>query len=135
MRESHAKDEKPFLCPQCPKRYPSLYKLSLHETIHLPEEVRNIYPCELCDKRFRKLDYVQAHVRTVHSGERAFICEECGKSYATRCGLTEHLMDHNNDYPIQCPHCPKRFKFMLVYVYMKKFTRQKRTHAKYVAFN
>lgn len=111
MRDQHKKEDRPFLCSECPKRYKTLYALTVHETIHLPEDVRNTFPCNLCDKRFRKLDYVQAHIRCVHSGERSFICEECGKSFGSKCGLNEHLMTHNDDFPIQCPHCPKRFKF------------------------
>lgn len=114
MRKEHKKEDRPFLCGQCPKRYETNYDLTEHETIHLPEEVRNIHECEICNKRFRTLVLVRSHMSNVHSSKegRSFICEECGKELASKCGLREHLMSHTNNYRYQCPHCPRRFKFL-----------------------
>lgn len=110
MREEHTKDEKPFLCEQCPKRFKSLRCLIAHENIHMPEENREAYPCQFCDKRFKHLEYVQTHIKIVHTGECSFICEECGKGFVLKSGLKEHLLTHNNDTIVQCSYCPKAFK-------------------------
>lgn len=110
MREHHPDAENPFICSKCPKNFPTLRRLHIHEAIHLPDDQKYVHPCEFCDKRFSKLVNVQAHIRAIHTGDRPFICEECGKSFVAKGGLKEHKILHSNEYPIQCPHCPKRFK-------------------------
>lgn len=39
-------------CDQCGKIYPKLYLLKQHEIQHLPKEVRNIHPCEICGAKY-----------------------------------------------------------------------------------
>lgn len=75
MRENHPDEENPFGCMKCPKRFGSITKLRRHESVHLPEELKLIHQCSMCPKRFSKLVNVQAHIRAIHTGERAFICE------------------------------------------------------------
>lgn len=79
MRENHPKSENPFACSKCPKRFPSFSKLQRHDVVHLPDELKLIHQCEFCDKKFSKLVNVQAHIRAIHTRDRPFICEECGK--------------------------------------------------------
>lgn len=111
MRKEHTKEERPFRCSQCPKGYTSLYAVTRHETIHLPEELRDIHPCELCGKKFRTIEQVNSHHRYNHSNTNVrAICEECGKDLVNEYSLKEHLLTHRNEFPLQCPHCPKRFK-------------------------
>lgn len=55
---------------------------------------------------------VQSHIKTVHVGERPFVCEKCGKSFQTKGALKDHQIIHSTQFPYQCSVCLKRFKFL-----------------------
>ncbi|GAB0096620.1 hypothetical protein DMENIID0001_121500 [Sergentomyia squamirostris] len=110
MRERHSDEELPFSCCQCHKRFINKKKLKSHSVKHLPDAQKFIHPCPFCDKKFSTPGQIQIHVRVIHEGDKPFICEECGKSFGTKGGLTAHQITHSDDFTIQCPHCPKKFK-------------------------
>lgn len=110
MKENHPEEKGIFPCAQCSKRYPSWGSLKCHEKSHLPDELKLSYPCKYCDKRFLHLVNVQVHMRAIHENDRPFICEECGKGYATSGALKEHQLVHTDEHPFQCDTCEKRFK-------------------------
>lgn len=109
MRHNH-KDKLPFGCTQCSKRFSCERQSSLHERNHLPPEMRPMYPCPVCKKNFPTPISVQGHIQSIHSTDRSFICEECGKSFTTNHALKEHFIVHSDEAPCQCRYCPKKFK-------------------------
>ena len=66
----------------------------------LREHVTNVgggkYPCQNCEKSFKKPSDLKRHRRT-HTGERPFSCkvEGCGKSFSLKSTLDDHLKVHN----------------------------------------
>ena len=57
--------------------------------------------CTVCKKSFKKWGILNSHFKKVH-GPKNFICDSCGKSFATDLMLNEHKMIHLSK-TILCP--------------------------------
>ena len=98
IREKHYKEPEEFTgeCKVCLKKYPSRYKLMLHNRVHT-----NVKPhsCDTCGKSFTQLFYLKQHVR-IHTGMRPYECNICGKRFKNAGGLWGHtkwVHSENND--------------------------------------
>ncbi|KAK7066952.1 hypothetical protein SK128_020877 [Halocaridina rubra] len=65
------------------------------------------YECKVCKKRFTQKHYVALHMR-VHTGERPYKCELCSNTYIHKTSYTIHMRIHNNERPYRCVICGKR---------------------------
>ncbi|CAH0380738.1 unnamed protein product [Bemisia tabaci] len=104
------KDEQPFVCCKCARRFHCEALLRNHEKVHLPKEERFVFPCKVCHKNFCSKSAVSAHVKAIHFGEKPFVCDQCGNSFASKGILQEHLTVHSDEMPWVCTVCNKRFK-------------------------
>lgn len=85
-----------WLCPQCGKRYAAEYSLNLHlmrDDHNVRGEVLKPFHCDLCPTRFSTKHKAVAHA-AIHTGERMFACNVCGKSFATSGNLSQHRRVH-----------------------------------------
>lgn len=110
MRDKHTPEILKFSCAECPKSFGTKQKMRHHANTHRPTEQKKIHPCPQCGKKFSKPENVALHIRIVHNGDRPYVCEECGKTCATKGALKEHQVIHSDARPFKCKDCPKSFK-------------------------
>ncbi|XP_055462002.1 putative zinc finger protein 56 [Psammomys obesus] len=66
------------------------------------------FMCKECGKAFRQPSSFKLHLRS-HTGEKPYKCNECGKAFSQSSTLTEHHRLHTGERPYQCSFCGKAF--------------------------
>ena len=102
-------EERPHVCQTCGKAFRQQSALYIHSRCHLPDTMKNRFPCDQCDKRFSTKPNLVTHKR-IHSGVRNFTCDQCGKSFIQKGNLEAHFLTHSADKPYSCTQCSKAFK-------------------------
>ncbi|KAM5140583.1 uncharacterized protein ACMZJ9_014458 [Mantella aurantiaca] len=105
-----SKDEKPYLCSECGKRFRRKYALLVHMRLHTGEKP---FFCPDCGKCFSDRSNLNYHKRT-HATVEDFQCSECGRRCQTFGTLTRHQTAHFSKTEYRCSKCsesfPKRFQ-------------------------
>lgn len=68
-------ESKPYQCEICQRGFKMQSNLDRHKLLHsgaMP------FCCSYCGKTFTQNDNLQLHVRTYHTNERPYLCNECG---------------------------------------------------------
>jgi KRAB domain-containing zinc finger protein len=76
-----------------------------HRRSHIPVDKRR-FGCRWCDHRANTKFSIREHERT-HTGEKPYVCGECGAAYASSTSLKGHLNTHNAQFI--CEGCNKAF--------------------------
>lgn len=68
------------------------------------------YKCETCNHIFKKKCHLLEHQR-IHTNERPFVCEFCGRHFTHKGVLLKHQKQiHSNERPFPCNLCGVLFK-------------------------
>lgn len=114
MRMKHTEKPAPIECLECHKYLNNKNALRKHQLCHLPDAQRRMYTCDMCpNKSFTSKNGVRIHMHIAHTGERQFICEQCGRSFITPGALRRHTLSHTDERPYSCQFCSKCFKTCL----------------------
>ncbi|XP_054983333.1 transcription factor IIIA [Sorex araneus] len=107
----HAKVHKGYLCR---KGCSFVAKTWTEHLKHVREAHKENIICEVCQKTFKRKDYLKQHMKT-HAPERVtYRCprEGCGRTYTTVFNLQSHILSfHEESHPFVCEHagCGKTF--------------------------
>lgn len=68
------------------------------------------YVCDLCGKQFRVSQGLVRHTRETHQGIKKYPCDLCGRMFSSKRNVEEHRRIHTNERPYICDLCGKSFK-------------------------
>ena len=97
--------------------------------VHVTEN--STYSCELCEKNFDQ-KYLNQHLKDVHSNDRKYKCDTCGKYFNQLTYLNSHkekLHDKVTKKEFKCTSCSKEFsRIGDLKEHYKRMHVQTRTH-------
>ena len=110
------KDELPFDCDYCDRRFASRSRLKIHIKVHITEETQETdrdrsfleeneqsreVKCVICDKRFKDQKGYKIHNGKMHAPAYSMACEICDFKCNTRSGVRKHMVEvHTYKRPI-----------------------------------
>lgn len=100
-------DTERFPCDVCKKTFARRYNLSRHAISHEMTMEKLCSVCHICGKSIR--GNISLHLRT-HNNEKPFKCDECGRQFRQKIGLTTHQMVHTGIKPYACEQCSRSFR-------------------------
>uniref|UniRef100_A0A8D0GID8 GDNF inducible zinc finger protein 1 n=1 Tax=Sphenodon punctatus TaxID=8508 RepID=A0A8D0GID8_SPHPU len=120
--------DKPYGCTECEAKFSQPSALKTHMRCHSGKSlfchiqifVPNVctscllliiiipFMCETCGKSFASKEYLKHHDR-IHTGSKPFKCEVCFRTFAQRNSLYQHMKVHTGERPYCCDQCGKQF--------------------------
>ena len=112
------KESLPLLsCEHCDYKTTKPAMLNRHLKCHTDinnEGLVSTYRCELCPYTTSRREHFLRHFANVHTGQRPYMCEVCGKSFKRTDALRQHRLVHveqsSRNYQFECSYCQKTFR-------------------------
>lgn len=115
-------------CVFCKEEFPT-ERFQDHIAKHVEE---GQFSCNKCNRIFRKLSHLNAHVTLTHLGELPYQCDVCEKQFSSTRTYNSHLLIHQkrpNEFPFKCNICDKTFPIKF---YWRRHTLLHAQHKRYM---
>lgn len=94
--------EKPYKCHVCDRSFSESSSRRKHMLSHQPpSEKKESYPCEVCGKVIKTLEYFKEHM-AIHTRIKNVECPICSRSFTRKSTLREHIATHAGNAS-KCP--------------------------------
>lgn len=107
--KTHAKEEKPYKCPDCSEMFAVYAERRKHLFVHRGPPTRK---CDVCQLEFRDRSSLKRHY-IVHTGRKPFRCSICYRRFKQSSHLKSHVRLHTGERPFKCQLCDKSFNHNL----------------------
>uniref|UniRef100_A0A1A9WFC9 C2H2-type domain-containing protein n=1 Tax=Glossina brevipalpis TaxID=37001 RepID=A0A1A9WFC9_9MUSC len=94
-----------FKCDICGRASKSKHNLILHKHL-VHNESKQQYECEVCHRMFNQKPTLTRHMAVHATGNKDYVCSECGKGYVLEIQLQSHIRTVHNVDRI-CDQCGK----------------------------
>uniref|UniRef100_T1J483 C2H2-type domain-containing protein n=1 Tax=Strigamia maritima TaxID=126957 RepID=T1J483_STRMM len=92
-RRCHVKGVAGFTCPECHEKFDHWRNISVHLwRVHVID--MELYACDQCSYKTYSLSKLINMHKRIHSEERPFLCDNCGKGFKTSKQLRNHKVIH-----------------------------------------
>ncbi|XP_042217253.1 uncharacterized protein LOC121862909 [Homarus americanus] len=121
-------DTTPFSCHLCCATFAKKRYRDAHIPICVNKGSNSVpHKCPLCEKTFKLSNYLQIHMRTIHSWKtEQFFCEICNKLLTDKRNLILHMKSHMGETKTSCGVCGKQFnRKSYLWTHMRVHTNQR----------
>lgn len=99
-------------CPCCKNYYASQIEMQQHARGEHEDRLK----CFICNKFYKNLDSIDAHMRATHGNSKTnktkqtYVCATCGRKYHSHRALADHEQSDCGQRPIyKCEYCLKAY--------------------------
>jgi uncharacterized Zn-finger protein len=76
---------------------------------HLNIPISKDHICTLCGNAYNKIAMLNQHIKSVHMNEKPHECPTCGRAFARKQKMKDHMKIHTGESKYTCPLCNKNF--------------------------